>query len=152
MADETKKIIAEIKLASQAIISHDPSTIQAFEGTDIDGFFRYQKRLEDYSGEGVELEEVDLPGYGYVVKGVEGLYLRSNWVTNVDTEIFWQYVVIDTAVKVKQNIGDGWTNANFARYDAERPGAKIAIWANGRNSHTSPSDANVTWYSIGELV
>ena len=152
MSDEITKITAEIKLASQAIITHNPSTIQAFEGTDNDGFFRYQKRLEDYSGEEVELEEVDLPGYDYVVKGVEGLYLRSNWVTNVDTEIFWEYVAVDTPVQVKQNVGDGWTNANFARYDAERPGAKIAVWANGRNSHTSPSEANVTWYNIGELA
>jgi hypothetical protein len=152
MSDEIKKITAEIKLASQALITHSPSTVQAFEGTDNDGFFRYQKRLEDYSGEEVELVEVNLPGYSYQVKDVEGLYLRSDWVTNVNVEIFWNNVLVDTPVKVKQNPGDGWTNANFARYDADRPGAKIAVWANGRNSHTSPSEANVTWFVIGELA
>lgn len=152
MSDETKRITAQIKLASQAIITHNPSTIQAFEGTDANGFFRYQKRLEDYSGEEVELEEVDLPGYDYVVKGVTGLYLRSAWLTSVEEEIFWEYVAVDTPVRVKQNAGDGWTKANFARYDANRPGAKIAVWANGRNSHTSPGEANVTWYVIGEIA
>ena len=153
MADQTKKITGDIKLASQAIVLHEPATIQAFEGTDADGFFRYQKRLEDYIGLTVELEDVDLTGYDYVIKDVEGLYVRSEWVDNIVIQIFWQYVTVDTVVRVKQNLPDPWIDANFAEYDpVGHPSTTIAVWDDGRNEHTALDPGDITWFVYGELA
>jgi hypothetical protein len=145
----TKNIKGVLKSSSD-IIGY-PS-LEAFEGTDGQGFYRFNRGLIPYIGQLVDLIEItDPPGYKYQIKDKDGLYIREDWLQSIVVTPIWANVAIDTKVKVKNLTGDPWINGHFAEYNSTTN--KIYIWNSGKTSFTitNPS-TDKTAYNIGELV
>jgi hypothetical protein len=110
---------------------------QTFGGEDSQGFYAYSIKLNGYAGQRVRLLDSDQAAYDYVVDGSGGLAIRDDWVDDIQTEVYWDQVPVDTDVEVS-NDNTNWTPMHFAEYDPSSPDGKYYyVWVDGRTSHST---------------
>jgi hypothetical protein len=110
---------------------------QTFGGEDSQGYFQYDIKLNKYAGMRLRLLEAEQPQYDYLVEGTGGKSIRDDWVSDVQTEVYWDQVPIDTEIEVSTN-GTTWKKMHFAEYDQSSPDGKFYyVWVDGRTSWSS---------------
>jgi hypothetical protein len=110
---------------------------KSFSGEDSQGYYTYDTKLNSYAGSRVRLLESDQPQYDYVVDGTNSIGVRQEWITDIQTEVFWNQVPVDTDVEVS-NDESTWKAMHFAEYDPNSPDGKYYyVWVDGRTSHST---------------
>lgn len=94
------------------------SGLLSFSGEDELGFYSYPAELNSYIAEEVEFDYPTQSGYDYSYRITNRVYnVRESWINNLNIDIDWDLVPVDTPVKVRNSELDSWENALFAKYD-----------------------------------
>jgi hypothetical protein len=113
----------------------------SFSGRDSRGYYQYDQRLNALAGLILELIPSDNPSYDYITIG--GLYVRSNWVNQVQVQVLWNLIAPNTQVQVSTD-NVNWQNAYFDLYDPLDPNQQFYyVWDDGRTSYSHLNTAQV---------
>ncbi len=139
--------MSDIQYISGIIISAEALTgitgAQTFGGEDIQGYYSYNIKLNPLAGERRKLIDSDQPEYDYIVDQSGGLKVRDDWVSDIQDEVYWNLVEINTEIEVSTN-NVNWTKMNFESYDPSSPDGKpYYVWVDGRTDWTSIDGAEV---------
>jgi len=133
--------MADIQYVSGIILSAEDiisiTGAQTFGGEDSQGYYNYNIKLNKYDGMRLRLFPSEQSQYDYLVEGTGGLNVRDDWVSDIQTEVYWDQVLIDTDVEVSSD-NVNWTKMHFAEYDPTSPDGKFYyVWVDGRTSWSS---------------
>jgi len=111
--------------------------VDTFGGHDSQGYFKYDLRLNPLAGQRLRLLPSEQPDYDYIVETTGGISVRTEWVSNIQTEVFWNQVPVDTAVQVS-NDNVNWKNMYFSHYDSASPDTRpYYVFVAGRTSFST---------------
>lgn len=120
------------------------SGASTFAGTDTRGYFFYDSKLKLIGQIRSRLLPSDIPEYDYIVDGSSGIHVRADWVQDIQTEVYWDQVLVDTEVQVS-NDNLSWKNMYFAQYDVSSPDGKpYYVWVGGRTSFSTIGGSEIT--------
>jgi len=127
--------ISGIILSAEDIINLTGA--KTFSGEDSQGYYQYNIKLNNYDGQRLRLLPTEQPQYDYLVEGTGNLSIRDDWVSDIQTEVYWDQVLVDTDIEVSTN-NFNWTKMHFAEYDPSSPDGKFYyVWVDGRTSWSS---------------
>ena len=110
---------------------------QTFGGEDAQGYYQYNIKLNKYDGMRLRLLPAEQSTYDYLVEGTGGLSVRDDWVSDVQTEVYWAQVTLNTEIEVS-NDNVNWIKMHFAEYDPTSPDGKFYyVWVEGRTDWSS---------------
>lgn len=115
----------------------------SFRGEDSQGPYTYNARLNSFTGIRSRLLLAEQPQYDYIVNGTGGLNVRDDWVSDIQTEVFWELVPVRTEVEVS-NDNVNWTKMHFAEYDPTSPDGKFYyVYVEGRTDWSTIGGSEV---------
>lgn len=133
--------MSDIQYISGIVISAEALTsitgASTFSGEDTQGYYKYDPKLGPLVGLRSQLIPAEQPQYDYTVVGSGNLSVRDDWVSDIQTEVYWDQVPVDTDVEVS-NDNTNWIAMHFAEYDDTSPDGKFFyVWVDGRTSWSS---------------
>lgn len=116
---------------------------QTFAGEDSQGYYDYNIKLNNYAGLRSKLLPAEQPQYDYTLDGTGNLSVRDDWLTDIQDEVYWDQVPVNTEIEVSDN-GTTWTKRHFAEYDPNDPDGKFYyVWVEGRTDWTQIGGSEV---------
>lgn len=137
--------MSDILYSTGIVISAETLTgitgAKTFSGSDVQGAYTYNKKLNALAGSRVELLAAEQSQYDYSV--ISGIPIRDDWVSDIQTEYYWNNVAVDTEIEVSTD-NSNWIKKHFAEYDNTSPDGKyFYVWVEGRTQWTNIGGAEV---------